>query len=75
MTTYTAQAFMSSPAFVKIALEDALQVVAKANGQSVSLARKAFEMEVPKVVDQVAKLMVKAAQHCADEANAGRLWK
>lgn len=71
---YTAQAFMSSPAFVKIALEDALQVVAKANDQSVSLARKAFEMEVPNVVEQVARLMVKAAHHCADEANAGRLW-
>lgn len=75
MTHYTAQAFMSSSAFVKIALEDALQVVAKANNQSVRLARKAFEMEAPSVVEQVAMLMVKAAQHCADEANAGRLWK
>ena len=75
MTNYTAQAFMSSPAFVKIALEDALELIAKANGQTVELARKALEMEVPNVVEQVAKLIVKAAQHCADEANAGRLWK
>lgn len=75
MTHYTAQAFMSSPAFVKIALEDALELIAKANGQTVELARKALEMEVPNVVEQVAKLIVKAAQHCADEANAGRLWK
>lgn len=78
MTTqakYTAQAFMSSPAFVKIALEDAVVVIAKANNQSVELARTAFEMGTPNVVEKVAHLMVKAAQHCADEANAGCLWK
>lgn len=74
-TKYTAQAFMSSPAFVKIALEDALVVVAKVNNQSVELARTAFEMGTPNVVEKVAQLTVKAAQHCADEANAGRLWK
>ena len=74
VNTYTAMSFMNSSAFVKLALEDALELIAKVNGQSVSLARKAFEMEVPNVVEQVAKLMVKAAQHCADEANAGRLW-
>ena len=74
-TRYTTQAFMSSPAFVKIAIEDALAVVAKANNQSVELARTAFEMGTPGVVEKVAQLMVKAAQHCADEANAGRLWK
>ncbi len=72
---YTAQAFISSPAFVKIALEDALLVVAKVNNQSVELARTAFEMGAPNVVEKVAQLMVKAAQHCADEANAGPLWK
>lgn len=74
-TKYTAQAFMSSPAFVKIALEDALMVIAEANKQSVDLARTAFEMGTPNVVEKIARLMVKAAEHCADEANAGRLWK
>jgi hypothetical protein len=73
--TYTAENFVSSPAFVKIAVEDALAVVAKANGQTVELAAQAFALEVPNVVNQVAKLVAKAAEHCAAEANAGRLWK
>jgi hypothetical protein len=70
--TYTAENFVASPAFVKIAVEDALAVVAKANGQTVELAAQAFALEVP---NQVAKLVAKAAEHCAAEANAGRLWK
>lgn len=74
-TSYTAYSFMNSPAFVKIALEDALKLVAKTNGQTYELACEAFQLEVPNVIQQVAKLMVKAAQHCADEANQGRLWK
>ena len=75
MTTYTAMSFMNSPAFVQIALEDALKLVAKTNGQTVELTTKAFEMEVPNVVNQVAKLVAKAAQVCSDQANAGTLWK
>lgn len=75
MTTYTAMSFMNSPAFVQIALEDALKLVAKTNGQTVELTTKAFEMEVPNVVNQVAKLVAKAAQVCADSANKGKLWK
>lgn len=74
MTTYTAMSFMNSPAFVQIALEDALKLVAKTNGQTYELACEAFQMEVPNVVNQVAKLVAKAAQVCADEANAGKLW-
>lgn len=75
MTKYTAMSFMSSPAFVQIALEDALKLVAKTNGESYALACEAFQLEVPNVVNQVAKLVAKAAQHCAEEANAGRMWK
>ena len=75
MTTYTAMSFMNSPAFVQIALEDALKLVAKTNGQTVELTAKAFEMEVPNVVNQVAKLVAKAAQVCADEANKGNFCK
>lgn len=75
MTTYTAMSFMNSPAFVQIALEDALKLVAKTNGQTVELTTKAFEMEVPNVVNQVSKLVAKAAQVCADSANKGELWK
>jgi len=75
MTTYTAISFMNSPAFVQIALEDALKLVAKTNKHSYELACEAFAMEVPNVVNQVAKLVAKAAQHCADEANKGNFWK
>ena len=75
VNTYTAMSFMNSPAFVQIALEDALKLVAKVNNQSVELTTEAFGLEVPNVVNQVAKLVAKAAQHCADEANAGRMWK
>lgn len=75
MTTYTAMSFMNSPAFVQIALEDALKLVAKTNDQTYELACEAFQLEVPNVVNQVAKLVAKAAQVCSDEANAGTLWK
>ena len=74
-TTYTAMSFMNSPAFLQIALEDALKIVAKTNGQTYELALQAFELEVPNVVNQVAKLVAKAAQVCADSANNGTLWK
>ena len=75
MTTYTAMSFMNSPAFVQIALEDALKLVAKVNNQTVELTNEAFGLEVPNVVNQVAKLVAKAAQVCADEANKDQLWK
>lgn len=74
-TQYTAMSFMNSPAFVQIALEDALKLVAKVNNQSVELTTEAFGLEVPNVVNQVAKLVAKAAQVCADSANQGTLWK
>lgn len=75
MTTYTAMSFMNSPAFVQIALEDALKLMAKTNAQTYELACEAFKREVPNVVNQVAKLVAKAAQVCADSANKGELWK
>lgn len=73
--TYTAEAFLSSPAFVKIAIDDAVALLAKTNNQSIQTTYQAFQMGVENVTRQVAKLLVKAAQHCADEANAGRMWK
>ena len=72
--TYTAANFVASPAFMQIATEDAIAQVAKTNGQSVELTSKAFALEVPAVVEKVAKLVAAAAEHCAKEANAGRLW-
>jgi len=72
--TYTAAQFVNSPAFMAIALEDAIALVAKTNGQTVELTAQAFALEVPNVIAEVAKLIAKAAAHCAQEANAGRLW-
>ena len=72
--TYTAEQFIQAPAFMAIALEDAIALVAKTNGQTVELTAQAFALEVPNVITEVAKLVVKAAEHCAQEANAGRLW-
>lgn len=74
MTTYTAAQFAQSPAFMAIAVEDALELVAKTNGQTFELACEAFEMEVPSVMSEVSKLVAAACQHCAAEANAGRMW-
>ena len=74
-TQYTAMSFMNSPAFVQIALEDALKLVAKTNGQTYELACEAFKLEVPNVVNEVAKLVAKAAEECARQANKGNFWK
>lgn len=75
MTTYTAAHFINSPAFMAIALEDAVKLVAETNGQTVELTQKAFEMEVSNVLHSVGKLVVAAAVKCADDANKGKLWK
>lgn len=73
-TTYTAEAFKASPAFLKVAIEDAVKVVAKTNGQTEPLTMEALSMGVPNVVEAVCKLVNAAAEHCAKEANAGQLW-
>jgi hypothetical protein len=73
--TYTKEAFLSSPRFMEIAVEDALKVVAKTNGQSLELAKKAFVMQVPNLLNKVAELVIMAAEHCADEANKNNLWR
>ncbi|WP_277594445.1 hypothetical protein [Pseudomonas chlororaphis] len=75
MTTYSADSFLNSPAFLEIAIEDAVKLVAKTNGQSYTLTLQALAKQVPNVVREVTKLITFAAEHCADEANAGRLWK
>lgn len=74
MTTYTAEAFKASPAFLKIAIEDAVKVVAKTNCQTEALTMQALSLGVSNVVDAVCKLVDAAAEHCAKEANAGKLW-
>lgn len=73
--TYTKEAFLSSPRFMEIAVEDALKIVAKTNGQSLELAQKAFSLQVPNVVNKVAELVIMAAEHSAKLANEGKLWK
>lgn len=72
--TYTTANFLNSPRFLEIATEDALQVVAKTNAQPYDVALAALAQQVPNVVREVAKLVRRAAEHCAQEANNGRLW-
>jgi ATP/maltotriose-dependent transcriptional regulator MalT len=73
--TYAAEHFLNSPAFLEIATQDAVTLVAKTNGQAYALTLQALAQQVPNVVRQVAKLITGAAEYCAQEANAGRLWK
>lgn len=73
--TYTAEHFLNSPAFLEIATQDAVTLVAKTNGQSYGLTLQALAQQVPNVVRQVARLITAAAEHCAKEASAGLLWK
>lgn len=73
--TYTAEHFLNSTAFLEIATQDAVTLVAKTSGQAYALTLQALAQQVPNVVRQVAKLITAAAEHCAQEANAGRLWK
>ncbi|MNQ55074.1 hypothetical protein D3C85_691560 [compost metagenome] len=49
-------------------------MVSKADGQTLELTAKAFELQVPNVLESVAKLMIAAAEHAAKEANNGSLW-
>lgn len=72
---YTAEHFLNSPAFLEIATQDAVKLVAKTNAQPYVLTLQALAQQVPNVVRQVAKLITAAAEHCARDANAGRLWQ
>jgi hypothetical protein len=67
--------FLNSPAFLIIAGEDALKLIAKTNGQTYELTQDAFGQGVPNVVNKVQELMLLAAEHCAKDANQGKLWK
>lgn len=73
--TYTADMFLNSPAFVKIAAEDALKLIAKTNKQSYELTLEALGMGVESVVNKLQELILLAAEHCAKDANQGKLWK
>lgn len=73
--TYTADMFLNSPAFLKIAADDAVKLVAKTNNQTYATTLEALGLQVPNVVTEITKLIAAAAEHCATEANAGRLWK
>lgn len=74
MPTYTADNFLHSEAFMRTAVEDAVKVVAKTNGQTFELTVQALVLQTPNVVRDVFKLVQSSAEHCAAEANAGRLW-
>lgn len=74
MTAYTAENFLTSSRFLEMATEDAVRAVAKANGQTYAFTLRALAQQVPNVVREVTKLISAAAEYCAKEASAGRLW-
>ena len=73
--TYTADMFLNSPSFVKIAAEDALKLIAKTNKQSYELTLEALGMGVENVVNKLQELILLAAEQCSKDANQGKLWK
>lgn len=74
MTTYTAEAFLNSPAFISSTVEEAVKTMAKTTGLSIEEVKEAIQTQVPNAVKMLMGLIHKAAEHCAKEANAGRLW-
>jgi len=69
--TYTAHGIMTaSSEFRRIAVTEALELVAKTNGQSYELALEAYKRGTPNVVQKVGELVEKAAQQLADNLNA-----
>lgn len=69
MKTITIEAVLSSSEFMKIAVTDAIALVAKVNGQTVELTTAAFNMGVENVTKQVAKLVVAGAEATAKMMN------
>lgn len=69
MKTITIEAVLSSSEFMKIAVADAIALVAKVNGQTVELTTAAFRMGVENVTHQVAKLVVAGAEATAKMMN------
>ena len=71
MTNHTAQSvIMASPRFVELSTEEALKVIAKTNGQTLELTKKAFALRVENVVNEVAKLVILGAEEFAKKLNA-----
>ena len=69
MKTITIEAVLSSSEFMKIAVADAIELVAKVNGQTLELTTAAFNMGVENVTRQVAKLVVAGAKETAKMMN------
>lgn len=67
---YTAANFLASPAFAEIVMDEAIELMAKKNGQTVEATREALSGGAEVLSAQVAKLVLAAARRCADDANA-----
>lgn len=68
--THTAESIIAaSPKFVEIATNGALELVAKTNGQTVGMAKKAFAIGADNVTKEVYKLVYAAAEEFANQLN------
>lgn len=66
---YTAEHFIASPAFMKIAVDGACEMLAKANNTEPKDIRNAYKMGADKVVNNVNDLVREAAEVSAKRAN------
>lgn len=71
---YQASNFLNSPKFLEIALSDAIDLIAHTNNQTRERTMIAYLMGVENVVSRVDKLVHLSAEHCANEANLGKLF-
>ena len=70
MANHTALSVMAaSNEFRRMAVKEALELVAKTNGQSYELALEAYLRGTPNVVEKVGNLVERAAQELADRLN------
>lgn len=67
--THTADTIMQVPAFLRAAAPEAMEVVAKTNGATVTEIAEAFHAGHNKVVAEVEKLLRAAATELANRMN------
>ncbi len=73
MTTFTAEQFIASPAFMETTTSYAAEFLAIKHGVTVDEVMTAVVKGVPSITSQVLKLVTAAAEHAAELANAGKL--
>jgi hypothetical protein len=69
MKKYTVTAVLSSEKFVRIAVDEAIEEIAKVNGRTFEETKAAYLAGVKKVQDTVADMLLLAAEKLTEELN------